>query len=409
MSIGFEPGRVGRVETANRFVHSATLECMAGETGEVTERLLKRYGLLARGGVGLIIPGAMYVHPVGRVSKWQTGIYSDDLLPGLTRLVDTIHEYDAKVMFQIAHSGSQTTRENAGSTPIAPSSWRRDPVFLVKPREMNDDDILGTIEAFVNASVRAARAGVDGVQIHAAHGVLINQFLSPFYNRRNDRWGGSEENRFRFIKEVVLGVKKAVSPDFPVLVKLNSNDYTPQDGITPELAKRYAGRLAETGVDAVEVSCGTGSYSNMNIWRGEVPVDELVGGMPYWKKPIGWAILKRMSGKYDLEEGYNLQAARIIKPAMGDTPLILVGGLRGLSRMEEILEKRHAEFVSMSRPLIREPNLVRKFKEGKSDEATCVSCNRCLAASVNGMEVRCYYRPKERRGGKSAGTHPAMK
>jgi len=317
--------------------------------------------------------------------------------------VDTVHKRNAKVVFQIAHSGSQTSRENAGGTPVAPSSGRRDPVFLAKPREMTDGDILETIEAFVNASGRAARAGADGVQLHAAHGVLLNQFLSPFYNRRNDRWGGSEGNRFRFIDEVVLGIKRAVSPDFPILVKLNSNDYIPRDGITPQLAKRYAGRLVDTGIDAVEVSCGTGSYSNMNIWRGDVPVDELVGGMPYWKKPIGWAVLKIMSGKFELEEGYNLQAARIIKPAMGGAPLILVGGLRGLSRMEEILEKGQADFVSMSRPFIREPNLVRKLKEGKSDEATCVSCNRCLAASVNGMEVRCYYRPEDCRGSKPTG------
>lgn len=390
MSVAFTPRDIGRLKINNRFVNSATAENMAEESGRVTEKLLERYRLLAKGEVGLIITGAMYVHPVGRVNRYQTGIHTDDMIPGLTELAKTIHDHGGRVVFQIAHSGGQRPREAAAERPIAPSSWRRDPVYLVKPREMSEDDILETICAFADASMRAKKAGADGVQLHCAHGVLLNQFLSPFYNRRSDKWGASDEGRFRLVKEIVSGIKGTAG--LPVLVKINSNDYTPQQGITPGLAAKYSGWLVESGVDSVEVSCGTGSYSNMNIWRGRVPVRELVRGLPLWKKPIGRIMLQRMVGVYDFQEGYNLEAAKAIGSEIGETPLILVGGIRRLSFAEEILEKGRADFVSMSRPLIREPNLVKKFREGVSLEASCVNCNKCLAASVNGEPVRCYCR-----------------
>lgn len=396
MSIAFEPFKTSAIELRNRFVHSATFESMAEDNGEVTDRLVKRYARLARGEIGLIIPGALYISPVGRVNRYQAAVYHDRFIPGLREIVEVIHAGGGKVAFQIVHAGGQTSKRVTGLHPIAPSGGKLDPVYLTRPREMSEEQILETIDDFCGATARVATAGADGVQLHAAHGVLLNEFLSPFYNRRKDRWGGSEENRFRFLREVILGIKRAVSEDYPVLVKLSSNDYTPRAGITPELAARYAGWLSELGVAAVEISCGTGSYSNMNIWRGEVPVDELVDGLPLWKKPLGRLMFKGMSGKYDLIEGYNLDAARKIKPSLGSTPLILVGGLRRLEHIEEVLEKGEADLVSMSRPFIREPGLVKRFREGKSTAATCVSCNKCLAAIVNDMEVRCYYHPGAR-------------
>lgn len=398
-SIAFTPASIGRLAVRNRFVHSATFESMARESGEVSERLIKRYARLARGEVGLIIPGAFYVSMAGRVNLYQMGIYDDRMVEGIRELVDTIHAGGSAVVLQLVHAGAQTRKELTGGTPMAPSGGRRDPVYLTKPRAMSEADISLSIGEFGAAALRAAEAGADGVQIHAAHGILVNQFLSPFFNRRTDRWGGDDRGRFRFLGEVIGEVKRRVSGDFPVLVKLTSNDYTPGPGITPELARTYAGWLAEAGVSAVEVSCGTGSYSNMNIWRGDVPTADLVAGMPWWKKPLAWMMLKRMEGNYDLGEPYNLEAARIIKPALGDVPLALVGGVRTLEQAERILLAGDADLISMCRPLIREPNLVRRFREGKTAEASCVSCNKCLAATVNDMEVRCYYKPGPERKG----------
>jgi len=218
----------------------------------------------------------------------------------------------------------------------------------------------------------------------------VNQFLSPFFNKRKDTWGGSDENRFRFLKEVVLETKKNVPDDMFVLVKLNTQDYTPSEGITLELSKKYAEWLADLSIDGLEVSCGTLTYSMFNMVRGEVPTKEIIMNFPWWRKILGKMMLKNMEGKFDLEEGYNLEAAKLIKPVIGDIPLLVVGGLRKVDHMEEVLKNGFADFISMSRPFIREPNIVNRIREGKVASVACVSCNKCFAAAANYMPVYCY-------------------
>ena len=363
MSILFKPIQLANLEIKNRFVCSATYEGSAKETGEVTEGIIKRYRTLAKGDVGLIITGYMHVHPLGRAFKYQTGIHSDSMVPGLSEMVRTVHQEEGRIVFQLAHAGRQTTKTVIGQTPMGPSGTGRDPVHFVKPKSMEHDQILEVIQAFRKGVRRAVRAGADGVQIHAAHGYLVNQFLSPFFNIRKDKWGGSDENRFRLLKEIILESKKEMPEEMPLLVKLNTNDYTPREGITPDLAKKYAGWLTDLGIGGLEISCGSPIYSFMNMCRGDVPVKELVGGLAWWMRPIAKYIIGSMAGKYDLQEGYNLEAAKMIKPVMGKVPLFLVGGLRRVSQMEEILEKGYADFISMSRPFIREPFLVKKFMD----------------------------------------------
>jgi 2,4-dienoyl-CoA reductase-like NADH-dependent reductase (Old Yellow Enzyme family) len=392
MSLLFSPIKIGKVELPNRFLCSATYEVMAKETGEVSEELIKRYVKLAKGGVGLSVTGLMYVQSSGRSYKYQTGIHQDSMTDGLTKLVDAVHQAGGKIAFQLAHSGRQTIKGMIGQTPLAPSSRGRDPLNFVKPKEMKENEIWETIKAFGAAAKRAFDAGADGIQLHAAHGYLICEFLSPFFNIRTDSWGGSDENRFRFLKEIYHEVKNVVPDDYPVFVKLNTNDYTPKEGVTPALATKYAKLLAELGIDAVEVSCGATNYSYMNMCRGDVPTAEIVQGLSWWEKPIGKMMIGRLEGNYNLEEGYNLEAARMIKPVLGDTPLILVGGMRTVSHMEDILEKNYADVIAMSRPFIREPFLAKKIEEGKMEKVSCVSCNRCMAAVVNNIPVYCYNR-----------------
>jgi len=390
MSILFTPRKIGNVELPNRFVHSATYEGMAKQTGEVSDELIRRYEKLAKGGVGIIITGYMYVHPTGRAYSHQTGIHSDDMIPGLKKLTDAVHRESGKIAFQLVHAGRQTTRGLIGQTPLGPSSRGRDPVNFVKPKEMTEDEIREIVTAFGEAARRAVEAGADGIQLHGAHGYLINEFLSPFFNTRTDAWGGTDANQFRFLKELVLEIQKTVPKSMPVLVKLSTNDYTPKAGITPSLAVKYAEWLAELRIDGVETSCGSAIYSYMNMCRGDVPTAELVKGLSWWEKPIGRLMIGKLEGKYDLGEGYNLEAARIIKPVLGDTPLFLVGGMRTVAHMEEVLENNDADFISMSRPFIREPFLVNKIKDGKMDKVSCVSCNRCLAAIPNDIPIYCY-------------------
>ena len=390
MSMLFTPRKIGNVELPNRFVHSATYEGMATETGEASDELIKRYERLAKGGVGLIISGYMYVHPTGRAFPHQTGIHCDEMLPGLKKVTDAVHRQGGKIAFQLAHAGRQTTRSLIGQTPLGPSSTGRDPVNFVKPKEMTENGIMEIIKAFGAAARRAVEAGADSIQLHGAHGYLINEFLSPFFNSRTDSWGSSDENRFRFLKEIFLETQKTVPDGMPVLVKLSTNDYTPKEGITPGLASKYAKWLTELKIDGLETSCGSAVYSYMNMCRGDVPTDEFLKALPWWQRPMGRLMIGKLEGKYDLEEGYNLEAARMIKPTLGDTPLFLVGGMRTVAHMEDVLENNYADFISMSRPFIREPFLVNKIKEGKMDRVSCVSCNRCLAAVPNNLPVYCY-------------------
>ena len=390
MSILFTPINLGDVQIKNRFIHSATHEVMALETGEVSDKLIKRYQNLAKGEVGLIIPGYMFVHPLGRGSKYQAGIHSDDMIPGLRRLVEAVHQEGGKIAFQLVHAGRQTTKAMIGQTPLGPSSKGRDPMYFVKPKEMSADEIQEVIQAFRKAASRAVEAGADGIQLHAAHGYLINQFISPFFNQRKDEWGGSDANRFRLLKELFSEVRKALPQGMPILVKLNTHDYTPREGITPSLAVTYARWLSDLEINGLEISCGSTVYSYMNMCRGDVPVKEIVQSLPFWKKPLAKLALQSMVGKYSLEEGYNLEAAKMIKPVIGKTPLFVVGGFRRVAQMNEVLEKGYADCISMCRPFIREPFIVKRIREGKAEAVACVSCNRCYAAVPNNIPVQCY-------------------
>jgi 2,4-dienoyl-CoA reductase-like NADH-dependent reductase (Old Yellow Enzyme family) len=176
----------------------------------------------------------------------------------------------------------------------------------------------------------------------------------------------------------------------PLLVKLNTHDYTKQEGIIPSLAVTYARWLSDLGINGLEISCGSAVYSFMNMCRGEVPVKELVKSLPFWKRPMGKLMLKSMAGKYSFEEAYNIQAAKMIKPFLRNIPLLVVGGFRKVAEMTKALEERYADCISMSRPFIREPFIVREIREKKTDAVACTSCNRCLAATVNNIPVHCY-------------------
>ena len=383
---------LGQTTIKNRFVCSATFESMATERGEVTEALVRRYRNLARGEVGLIITGHMYVHSLGRGMRYQTGIHDDEMIAGLRRLSEAVHQEGGRIAFQLSHAGRQTKKSLIGRTPLAPSARGRDPTYFVKPVAMNEEQITEGVQAFGQAARRAVEAGADGVQIHAAHGYLLNEFLSPYWNVRHDDWGGSDQNRFRLLKETVLEVRKALPAGMPLLVKLSTNDYAPREGVRPSLALTYASWLAELGIDGLELSCGAVYYSFANMSRGEIPVDEAAMAFPGWMRPLAKVSLRRMAGKFDLEEGYNIPASRLIKPAVAGLPVMVVGGLRRLSHMEALLEEGAADFVSMSRPFVREPTLVRRFREGKAERASCESCNRCFALIASDRPLRCIQR-----------------
>jgi 2,4-dienoyl-CoA reductase-like NADH-dependent reductase (Old Yellow Enzyme family) len=255
---------------------------------------------------------------------------------------------------------------------------------------MTEAQIEEVVEAFGQAGRRAVEAGADGIQLHAAHGYLISQFLSPFYNDRDDKWGGTTENRFRFLKEIYDRVREEMPEGMPLLAKINGHDYIDGKGITPQLASQYAGWLVELGIDGVEVSCGTYLESPWNTARGNLPVREISLAFPWWQKPLVKTILNRDVGKFPVKDGYNLALAEAIRGSLNGVPLLVAGGMRRVSHMELVLEQGQADLISMSRPFIREPYLVKHVREGKTDTAACESCNQCLAAQLNDMAVKCY-------------------
>ncbi len=397
MSVLFTTKWIGAVEVKNRFVAAAIYESMATETGEVTDQLVRRYRAIAKGEVGLIIPGYMYVNPKGKGSKFEIGIYEDRMISGLRRLAQAVHDQGSKIFFELSHAGRETTRELIGDSPLAPSAGKADLVFRTKPKEMTCDEIKQTICDFGEAARRAAESEADGIHICAAGGVLLNQFLSPFFNLRTDEWGGSDENQYRILHETVETCRKALRKSMALTVKLNTNDYTPRAGITPSLAKKYAEWLTEDGIDGLEIATGTIAYSHMKISRGRVPVREYVKALPMWMRPIGWLVIRRWAGRYDFEEGWNLPDARLLKPAIGDVPLILSGGLRRLATMQKIIENGEADFVSICRPFVREPNLVNKFRTGQTEIAACISCNKCAGQVFNNLPLQCMQLGEERK------------
>lgn len=190
------------------------------------------------------------------------------------------------------------------------------------------------------------------------------------------------------MKEVIQETRKVIPDAMPILIKINTNDFTPKEGVTPKIAKKHAGWLRKVGIDAVELSCGT--FFTFHVVRGEIPSKELMKALPAWMRPLAKLQFRKLRPQCSFVEAYNLAAAEIIKPELGEVPLMLVGGVRRLSHMEELVERKYTDLVSMSRPFIREPLLVKRFREGKAEQASCISCNKCFAAVANGLPVRCY-------------------
>jgi len=344
----FEPFSFCGLELKNRIVRSATYEKLADEDGFVTDELISRYTDLAKGEAGLIITGSALVHVSGRNVPQVMSIHNDNYIEGLKRLADAVHANGGIIVMQLTHGGRQCFPSMlAGKDPIAPSAVY-DPATKITPREMSDSEIWDMVDAFADAAWRVFNAGFDGVQLHAAHGYLISEFLSPHTNRRTDYWGGSEEMRFHFIGEILDAIRREVGSSLPVLVKMNADDYVP-GGLKPAESLRIAKRLQAQGVCAVEVSGGMLESGNLII-------------RPHIDSAEKEAYFRQSSAKFAKEL---------------DIPVMLVGGIRSRSVAEDILQRGDADLISMSRPLLCEPDLPNLFMAGK-ERADCTSCNNCL-------------------------------
>jgi len=358
MSLLFTPGNIGSLNLPNRLVRSATAEYMSDpDTGRPRPAFYALYRDLARGGVGLIITGHMYIHPSGRAHREMTGIYADDLIPGLSELARVIHEEGGRVVAQINHGGMQCSAD-AVPEAIAPSAI--DAPFLKRPpRAMSDDDIHLLIDAYAQAARRVREAGLDGVQVHGAHGYLISQFLSPFVNKRTDEWGGDLTGRMHFLRAVCEAVRQEVGPDYPMIIKLGMTDSV-EGGLSLEEGAQVVAALEGMGLDAVEISWGIGGMRSGSIRHGiKTAADE--------------AYLRPLAQKAR-------SATRL--------PVILVGGFRTRQVMEEVLSSGDADFISVCRPLICEPDWPNRLRLGLQERSSCISANRCWA-ETEGQGIAC--------------------
>ncbi len=386
MSILFSPFAIKGLELRNRIVRSATVENRASEKGYGTRELRDFFVELSAGGTGLIVTSGAYVQESGRSLKHLLGIYHDDLIPSYREITDAVHAVGGRIAMQIYHAGRQTSRRVIGETPLAPSEVQ-DTMTKVVPRAMTEREIQECIEAFGQGAGRAKEAGFDAVQPMAGHGYLINQFLSRRTNRREDSWGGSLENRARFLLSVVRAARASVGPDFPVLVKINSEDQL-KDGFTLEESAQVCAWLPDAGVDAIEVTGGT-FESALNIARGQIPEDVVLRQFRGLRRFQIRMIIRAMKKKFEFRDAYFLENLKAIRPRVR-VPLVLVGGLRDPVMIERILEQGHADLVSMSRPLIREPDLPKRWKAGDMTRAECISCNRCFIEIGFDKPVRCF-------------------
>jgi 2,4-dienoyl-CoA reductase-like NADH-dependent reductase (Old Yellow Enzyme family)/thioredoxin reductase len=362
----FNPGRIGQMELKNRLVMAPMGTYLANRDGTVIERLKKYYEERARGGVALIIVEIAGIdHPRGRAMTRQIAISDDKFIPGLSDLAAAIHSHGAKMGIQLHHGGRiASPLLSGGNEAVAPSPAPLIPAQLGSARELTINEIANLVRCYAMAAGRAKKAGIDGVEIHAGHGYLISQFLSPSINQRRDQYGGTLENRARFFMEVVAAVRTQVGKEYPVWCRLDGQEFSIPDGLPRQDALRIAKMAAGAGLDAIHVS-GYGGSEGVHFTEG-----------PLVNQP-----------------GFLLPLAREIKKAV-DIPIIAVGRLSP-EMADKTIKNQGADFIALGRPLIADPELPGKLAAGKPENLRpCIYCYNCvhqifvrnnLNCSVNAM------------------------
>ncbi|MBR1760220.1 MAG: NADH:flavin oxidoreductase [Schwartzia sp.] len=336
----FEPVTLNHLALKNRLVRSARWEGIAAPDGGIPAEGYAIYEELAKGGVGAIITGFTSVAANDVYFGGMMRLSDDRLIPQYKKLVEIIHREGCPVIAQLALG-----------------AFYRPSGEQAEPNEMTADEIQTVIRWFADAAARAKAAGFDGVQIHAAHFFFLSRFVSPRVNRRTDEYGGSTENRARILLEILRGVR-SVAPDLHITAKINSDDFTP-GGLTENESLAVCELLAGTGIDSIEVSGNGTSVSGIR---------------PHVNEAYFAPFAARLAEKFSV-------------------PVILVGGLRSRATMERVLNDTKIELLSLSRPLLHEPDFPRKLESGESDVSKCVSCNACYSSPLH----RCIFRKEAAR------------
>jgi len=393
----FESISLANVTLKNRIIRSATYEGCCTEEGVPLEEYSALYEELAKGDMGAIITGFAFTSREGRaMQSKQAGIDSDDKMELYTNMVERVHKHDCPVFMQISHAGRQTTKTRAGTYPGG-ASKKRSLYFRVRPKPFSTDEAGAIVEEYAQAANRARLAGFDGVQIHAAHGYLVHQFLLPAINKRKDKYGIDIETNIgsKFLEEIILAIKHLCGDDFPILVKISGGtDLKPAFNLNQ--FRRLVTFLDSMKVDGIEISYGTMDHA-LNIIRGDFPIDLILKVNPFFNnsntlrrkvnKLIISAYFEPVRKKFT--QTYNLYYAKIAK-TLTDIPIISVGGFRNASEISSAIEKGHTDIVSLSRPFICEPDLASKMIQNNSWDSACINCNYCSVMCDSGKPTKCY-------------------
>ena len=363
----FEPTVLNNMRLANRFIRSATWEGLATPEGYATEGLTKLLIDLARGKVGLIITSHAHVTPEGQAAPRQLAIHTDGHVPSLKQMVGKVHDAGGKIALQVSHGGRYALKF-PDVVRIGPSTIESK--GEVQCREMTEGEIHGIVGNFADAARRAKEAGFDAIQIHAAHGYLVSEFLSPYFNKRSDSYGGAVRSRARFLLDTLRAMRREVGDRFPLLVKLNSKEFL-EGGYTVEDMLTVASLLEEASVDAIEMSGGNH-----------------VAGIFGEFFPARKAKPKMEERPYYLDEAHRYKEKIRI-------PLMLVGGIRSIEWATRVVSEGYADYVSLCRPLIREPGLIARWQSGDAANATCVSDNGCFKPALEGKGIYCTVKAQE--------------
>lgn len=382
----FTPVKIGPVTLRNRVIRSAAFENMA--YGNKPSQELKDYHVaVARGGVGMTTLAYASVSRSGLSFDGQLWM-REEIVPALKDITDAIHAEGAKASIQLGHCGNMTHRSTCGCTPVGASSGFNlySPTFV---RGLREDEIEAIVEDFGKAVELARKAGFDCVEIHAGHGYLISQFLSPYTNRRKDRFGGSLENRMRFMRMVINKVMEVAGDDMGVLVKMNMHDGFKR-GMGREECLEVAKELERLGVHAIVLSGGFVSKAPMEVMRGAMPIRTMAHYMNPWKfwwLKVGLRIFGRMIiPTVPYKDAYFLEDAKEFRETV-KLPLVYVGGMVSRSSMEEVLDSGF-DALQMARALIRDTDFVNKIRLGEVERSECRHSNYCIGRMYT-LQMRC--------------------
>ena len=394
----FAPIAIGKLTIDGRLIKTATAETRASDDGFVTPELLDFYRPLAIAGTPLIITGNMYVSPDGKSTPRQLGADADDKIPGLSELAAAVHAHGSRLFAQLNHCGRQVIPRFAGIAEAVSASATTDLTTGTRPRPLTLVEIERIVECHAQAARRCKQAGFDGLQIHAAHGYLLNQFLTPYTNRRSDAYGGSLAGRTRLLCEVIRAIRSRVGRDYPLIVKLNGSDALwLREGLKTPALVEIAATLEREGIDAIEVSVGH-YEAGFPMVRGRFArcLRNMLQGsarqLPFvrrWTMQLSWPLL---AVAFDViwrpREGFNLAYTRAFKTKLA-IPVICVGGFLTRQAMQDAIAQGACDIVSAGRAFIADPLFYRHLRHGEPGPV-CVSCNACIG-HIGVQPADCYH------------------